>query len=205
MGTGGGDGQDGVSLLPTPAVAAVRASRKALIGVQDPNGNRVHWSAPGLEQALELARGELPREYQSWDEVHGRSGLLPTPAAADGERGQDYARTNREGSGGDDLVTAAIKAHNDSRWGKYAPAILQWSDITAPAPAPTEPNRNDKPRLNPRFSEWMMGWPAGWVCDLVDAGIISRNDALRIIGNGVVTLQAAAGLRRLAQIAEIAA
>lgn len=34
---------------------------------------------------------------------------LPTPAAADGSRGQDYARAGRQGSGGDDLVTAVIK------------------------------------------------------------------------------------------------
>ena len=31
----------------------------------------------------------------------------PTPTRADGLRGPDYAKLNREGSGGDDLVTAA--------------------------------------------------------------------------------------------------
>jgi len=38
------------------------------------------WSAPSLEQAVELAGGDLPREFQSWDEVPGWQGqLLPTP------------------------------------------------------------------------------------------------------------------------------
>jgi len=35
--------------------------------------------------------------------------LLPTPAAWDGDRGPDYARTGRDGSGGDDLVTTVAK------------------------------------------------------------------------------------------------
>lgn len=35
--------------------------------------------------------------------------LLPTPAAADGQRGPDYARAGREESGGDDLLTAILK------------------------------------------------------------------------------------------------
>lgn len=35
--------------------------------------------------------------------------LLPTPAAWDSDRGPDYARTGRDGSGGDDLVTQVAK------------------------------------------------------------------------------------------------
>lgn len=34
---------------------------------------------------------------------------LPTPAASDGDRGPDYARMNRDGSGGDDLVTTMAR------------------------------------------------------------------------------------------------
>lgn len=40
-----------------------------------------------------------------------------------------------------------------------------------------------------------MGWPAGWVTD--PAIGISRNDQLRIVGNGVCVQQAAAALRYL--------
>jgi DNA (cytosine-5)-methyltransferase 1 len=38
----------------------------------------------------------------------------------------------------------------------------------------------------------MMGWTDGWVTDVPG---ISRNDALRICGNGVVPQQVAAALR----------
>jgi DNA (cytosine-5)-methyltransferase 1 len=40
----------------------------------------------------------------------------------------------------------------------------------------------------------MMGWPDGWVTDVPG---VSRNDALKICGNGVVTAQAAEALRRM--------
>lgn len=127
---------------------------------------------------------------------------MPTPAAADADRGQDFARADREGSGGDDLITAAVKAANADAWGKYAAAIERWEAITRPAPSPTEPNRNGNPRLNPAFSEWMMGWPAGHVTAVPG---VSRNDALRIVGNGVCPQQAYAALGYLFEIARAAA
>lgn len=79
-------------------------------------------------------------------------------------------------------------------WGQYAPAIHRWELILGrPAPAPTEPGKNG-PRLSPRAVEFMMGLPAGWVCDV--AGV-TRNDKLKALGNGVVRQQATAALRRL--------
>jgi hypothetical protein len=42
-------------------------SRHAMVDIR-------RWSAPSLEQALELARSELPREFRSWDEVPGWHG-----------------------------------------------------------------------------------------------------------------------------------
>jgi DNA (cytosine-5)-methyltransferase 1 len=77
-------------------------------------------------------------------------------------------------------------------WGKYAPAITRWEWVIGrPAPAPTEPNSKGGHRLSPRFTEFMMGVPEGWICD-VD---ISRNDKLKAAGNGVVPAQAAAALK----------
>jgi DNA (cytosine-5)-methyltransferase 1 len=52
--------------------------------------------------------------------------------------------------------------------------------------------RDGNTRINPAFSEWMLGWPAGWVTD--PAIGISRGDQLRIIGNGVVPACASAAL-----------
>lgn len=133
--------------------------------------------------------------------------LLPTPEAKSSTAGPDYARASRPGSGGDDLVTTVCKAtRGDMDWGKYETAVRGWEDVTRPAPYPVEPNSKGKPRLAAAFSEWMMGWPEGWVTDFVDPvptrrkrpeGMISRNHALKIIGNGVVTQQAEAALRDL--------
>lgn len=75
--------------------------------------------------------------------------------------------------------------------------IERWEALTRPAPSPTEPNRNNKPRLNAAFAEWMMGWPAGWVTDVPG---INRNPALKIIGNGVVPQQAVAALAWLREV-----
>lgn len=54
-----------------------------------------------------------------------------------------------------------------------------------------------------------MGWPAGWVTDIYVPGKpldgISRNNQLRIIGNGVVPQQATAALRWLLNVSEVAA
>jgi DNA (cytosine-5)-methyltransferase 1 len=85
-------------------------------------------------------------------------------------------------------------------WGKYEPAIQRWEQLTRPAPPPTEPNKNGNPRLAAAFSEWLMGWPDGWVTD--PAIGISRNDQLRIVGNGVCPQQAVAALRYLLEVSQ---
>ncbi len=78
-------------------------------------------------------------------------------------------------------------------WGDYGPAIARWEHVTGrPAPAPTEPGRAGAPRLAPRFVEWMMGLPDGWVTD--PAIRLSRGDQLKALGNGVVPQQAALAL-----------
>jgi DNA (cytosine-5)-methyltransferase 1 len=48
------------------------------------------------------------------------------------------------------------------------------------------PNPLDQDKLNPKFVEYMMGLPPGWVTDLD----ISRAQQLKILGNGVVPQQA---------------
>ena len=51
-------------------------------------------------------------------------------------------------------------------------------------------------KLNPKFVEYMMGLPAGWVTDLD----ISRSQQLKLLGNGVVPQQAYEAIRRLMSI-----
>ena len=80
-------------------------------------------------------------------------------------------------------------------WGPYAAAIRRWERVLdRPAPPPTEPGRDGNERLAPRFAEWMMGLPAGWVTGID----ISRTAQLRAIGNGVIPQQGIHALRLLA-------
>lgn len=87
-------------------------------------------------------------------------------------------------------------------WGKYGPAIDRWEQLTRPAPPPTEPNKNGNPRLSAAFSEWMLGWPEGWVTQVPG---VNRNAQLRIIGNGCVPQQVIAALSWLLSVSEMAA
>ena len=143
---------------------------------QDGNGGGRYSGKPGSGQ-----QSTLP----------GEARLLCTPSASDGAGG----KTSRSGGRIDEPLLGGQAREMESSWGKYEPAIRRWEQIVGPAPAPTEPNKNGNPRLSAAFSEWLMGWPAGWVTD--PAIGISRNDQLRIVGNGVCTQQAIAALRYL--------
>lgn len=191
----GVDDGAGLTLLPTPRSAADRASRASLV-------RDGHWSAPSLTQAIELAAGILPREYDSWDEVQGwhgallptpvaRADLLPTPCARLGTpRGAHADRyVNPERS--NDLDDAAAWAEREGRWGDYAEAIARWEAVTGEA----APEPLDGKRLSPDFVEWMMGFPEGWCDTLIPS--LSRTAKLRLLGNAVVTRQASAALSLL--------
>ena len=82
-------------------------------------------------------------------------------------------------------------------FGPYTPAIRRWEHaLGRPAPSPTEPGREGKPRLSPAFVEWMMGLPAGWVTDTD----IPRSAQLKALGNGIVSQQMALAIRLLMEI-----
>lgn len=83
-----------------------------------------------------------------------------------------------------------IRPGGAAQWGDYEPAVRLWESITRPAPAPTLPDgKGGNHRLAAAFPEWMMGYPAGWVTDILD-----RNPAIKACGNGVVPQQAYAAL-----------
>ena len=97
-------GENESLLLPTPQTVN-RCSRRAMLGITDAKGNRNHWTSPGSEQAIEIAQGILPREFNSWDEVPGASRtILPTPRASDGTKGGP----NQRGSSGDLMLPSAV-------------------------------------------------------------------------------------------------
>jgi len=75
-------------------------------------------------------------------------------------------------------------------FGQYEPAVRRWEHILGrAAPHP----RRDTGQLSPRFVEWMMGLPAGWVTALD----IAPGRQLHALGNGVVPQQAALAIRGL--------
>ena len=138
-------------------------------------------------RATDGTKGGPNQRGSSGDLMRNDGALLPTPEAKLANSGPDYARAGRDGSGGDDLITTAARAEQAQSWGKYASAIARAEEyIGRPAPSPTEPNRNGKPRLAAEFAEWMMMLPAGHVT----AVGLSRNEELKAIGNGVCPPQA---------------
>ena len=190
-----------------PVLPGNGGGEDALIGAADGDG-----------VAVDVCGAENSHSSCVPAELAGTKHLLPTPNASDGSGGGqhpdkreghsrqliDYVLlctpTAQPGSSrsGDRIGEPLLRQQAremEMSWGKYAPAIARWEQIVGPAPAPTEPNKNNNPRLSAAFSEWLMGWPAGWVTD-PDLGI-SRNDQLRIVGNGVCTQQAIAALRYL--------
>jgi DNA (cytosine-5)-methyltransferase 1 len=142
--------------------------------------------------------------------------LLPTPLTTDG--GSNSPGDNARNTPG--LLLPTLRTENNENrqserfggvyptrpgnfhliiqqqmWGDYAPAIARWEATTRPAPPPTLPTgREGAQRLNPAFAEWMMGLPAGHITAVPG---ITRNEALKAAGNGVVPQQAAEALRRL--------
>lgn len=182
-GDGGMDLRTAVTLLPTPAVN-------------------------------DMGRAYTPEEWDAWTAKmkaahsngngHGKSleieaaRLLPTPSVADVQGG----RKARSGARSDELLLNGLAAAQ--QFGQYAAAIARWeSAIGRPAPAPTEPTgKGGAHRLSARFCEWLMGLPDGWITDVPG---ITRNEALKACGNGVVPAQAEAALRHLLATREVAA
>lgn len=75
-------------------------------------------------------------------------------------------------------------------------APVGWTDFRGLYPEPLVPSPAVKHgvRLNPRFNEWAMGLPSGWVTDVPG---ISHAQQLKMLGNGVVPQQALLGLELL--------
>lgn len=144
---------------------------------------------------------------------------LPTPRATDGTKGGP----NQRGSSGDLMLPSAIaqllptptvmdSASSGGKplgvnvtltdatvrladtFGDYAKAIArQELAFGRPSPSPVEATgRGGANRLSPVFDEWLMGLPEGWITDVPD---ITRNEALRLCGNGIVPQQMAEAVR----------
>ena len=115
--------------------------------------------------------------------------LLPTPSVADGMGGH----LTRSGDRSNELLLPGVAKAHQQAWGQYAAAIARAEQaIGRPAPPPTETGPKGAPRLSPRFVEFLMMLPEGWVTNVTG---LTRNDQLKMLGNGVVPAQCAAALR----------
>lgn len=223
-GDGGLDLRTQIALLPTPMVGSsspaahgqisgdFRAAMERVLSevtllptpVAQPSGNTPEdhlRKKPGREVVTDLA-------------IIAENGLietgvriLPTPTV--GDKGGVAARG---GHGFGSPLGEVARSLTD--WGPYAGAINRWEQVVGrPAPAPVRfDGKGGKARLNPELTEWMMGWPAGWVTDpaigprevatpdpFINKTVsgLSRAEQLKACGNGVVPQQAAAALRVL--------
>lgn len=127
--------------------------------------------------------------------VNGGEILLGTPQSALWNSTESQVADGASKARLEDQVVAGVVG--TISWGKFEPAIRRWEQVTGrPAPSPTLPDgRDGAHRLSKWFTEWLMGLPAGWICD--DEIGLTRNQALKAAGNGVVPQQAALALEML--------
>jgi len=85
--------------------------------------------------------------------------IWPTPKAS--PSGPDYARMQREGSGGDDLATAVARYPTPAARDYRSPNKKSYRDRGGGSKGEQLPNAVGG-QLNPDWVEWLMGWPIGW-------------------------------------------
>jgi DNA (cytosine-5)-methyltransferase 1 len=180
------------SLLPTPALGHIRNYDEP---VEDYLERRAKADAgkykgmPGVSLGVAI-RMELMPTPNTMDQLPART---PEKIAESKERTPAGYSNLRE--------TVVNEMLDDISWGKFEPAIRRWEQVLGrPAPAPTKPDGKDGAhRLSSKFTEWMMGLPDGWIT----GHGLSRNDELKMAGNGVVPAQAALALSILLEGVEI--
>lgn len=128
-----------------------------------------------------------------------KENLLPTPNTMEHReiKSKEKIAELKERSPGGYRNLREEVVNEAQNWGQYEPAIRRWEGVMGrPAPSPTEPTGKDgSHRLSAKFTEWMMGVPEGHITS--DEIGLSRADALKACGNGVVPQQALLALQYL--------
>jgi DNA (cytosine-5)-methyltransferase 1 len=166
----------------------------------------------GSKVSREVANLPTPttRDYKDGSADHARDGkvqtdtvaraifssgevkLFNTPTTMDAKATNDPAVAQKFLDQGRQTCLTYDVATN---WGKFGPAIRRWEDTLGRiAPAPTKPDgKEGNHRLSSKFTEWMMGLPDGWITNVG----LTRNEELKLAGNGVVPQQAELALKIL--------
>lgn len=120
--------------------------------------------------------------------------LMPTPNTLDYlsyREGEKREKALRRGVEGGSLRSSTGNLREEVHFNAdlYLPAVHRWEKILGrKSPRWIIIGDNGKPKLNPMFSEWLMGLPEGWVTS-PEIGL-SYGRQLMILGNGVVPQQA---------------
>lgn len=91
----------------------------------------------------------------------------------------------------EELQLAERRKEKSSQWGDYGAAIERWEQIIGRHHP--EPLLKDGTGPDPRFHEWLMGFPDGYCTDIVPA----KTNSLRLLGNAVCPQQATLALHLL--------
>lgn len=153
------------------------------------------------ENAVDVEYADVGERFGGGGEVFNDKKLMPTPNTFDSldwREGEARLRALMRGDGRrhPSARTGNLREEIHYNFREFEPAIRHWERVCGrSAPPAAVPSRSGRPQLNPRFSEWLMGLPDGWVTDPVLG--LSRVEVLRMLGNGVVPWQAVFALSGL--------
>lgn len=188
-------------LLPTPTSSLANGGQTSRSGDRQDEallGGIAVSASAGLLPTPTASEGEKGGPNQAYTSggatLSGTVPHLPTPRASRGASSTEVAYALGGERTDETRPQGVVEPGVD--WGPYEAAIRRWEPIIGrPAPSPVKHDgRDGKARLNAELPEWMMGYPQGWVTD-----ILPRNPALKACGNGVAPQQALAALHILHQ------
>ena len=153
-------------------------------------GDQRRFAEPGQ------AEGRRPRA-----DLGGRGGTSTTDTDRNGREGQP--QRHREPTGTESQYQPQRLDPDGCvlEWGRFGPAIRAWERILGrPAPVPTITGARGGRVLNAVLAEWMMGLPDRWITGVPG---LSRNEMLKLAGNGVVPHQAVTAFRWLLPLLDV--
>ena len=214
---GGGDRPLSSALLPTPAATDGDGRGPVPVADRKAGGHSVHLADTICDRTVDW--GRFAPAIRRWERVLGRP--APDPSQISGSMIR-WARGAQDNLFDPDwLAERCPGCENAGRmadwglWGRIHAGEVAPDEVIGatrlPHPAilnawaKRQTRRISPACLSPRFVEWMMGLPDGWVTDPAiwrDVPGNHRNLQLRALGNGVCPQQAAAAIRWALKVRE---